>query len=51
MDRRGLSENDAYAMLRKRAMDQKTKVAEIARQLLAVANLLDMARCSRYEFA
>jgi two-component system, response regulator / RNA-binding antiterminator len=40
MDRRGLSENDAYAMLRKRAMDQKTKVAEIARQLLAVADLL-----------
>ncbi len=40
MDRRGLSENDAYAMLRKRAMDQKTKVAEIARQLLAVVDLL-----------
>jgi two-component system, response regulator / RNA-binding antiterminator len=40
MDRRNLSENDAYAMLRKRAMDQKMKVAEIARQLLAVADLL-----------
>jgi two-component system, response regulator / RNA-binding antiterminator len=40
MERRGLSENDAYAMLRKRAMDQKTKVADIARQLLAVADLL-----------
>jgi two-component system, response regulator / RNA-binding antiterminator len=40
MDRRNLSENDAYATLRKRAMDQGVKVAEIARQLLAVADLL-----------
>jgi two-component system, response regulator / RNA-binding antiterminator len=40
MERRGLSENDAYATLRKRAMDQKAKVADIARQLLALADLL-----------
>ncbi|WP_250473687.1 ANTAR domain-containing protein [Caballeronia sp. GAFFF1] len=40
MERRGMSENDAYATLRKRAMDQGMKVAEIARQLLSVADLL-----------
>jgi response regulator NasT len=40
MERRGMSENDAYATLRKRAMDQGVKVAEIARQLLSVADLL-----------
>ncbi|MDR5739697.1 MULTISPECIES: ANTAR domain-containing protein [unclassified Caballeronia] len=40
MERRGLSENDAYATLRKRAMDQGVKVAEIARRLLSLADLL-----------
>ncbi|MDR5856672.1 ANTAR domain-containing protein [Caballeronia sp. LZ062] len=40
MERRGMSENDAYATLRKRAMDQGMKVAEIARQLVSVADLL-----------
>ncbi|EKS66803.1 response regulator receiver/ANTAR domain-containing protein [Burkholderia sp. SJ98] len=40
MDRRGMSENEAYAALRKRAMDQGVKVAEIARQLLSMADLL-----------
>ena len=40
MERRGMSENDAYATLRKRAMDQGVKVAEIARQLLSLADLL-----------
>ncbi|BCQ25217.1 ANTAR domain-containing protein [Caballeronia sp. NK8] len=39
MDKRGMSENEAYAALRKRAMDQGVKVAEIARQLLALSDL------------
>ena len=39
MDKRGMSEHDAYAALRKRAMDQGVKVAEIARQLLALSDL------------
>jgi response regulator NasT len=40
MDHRGMSEPDAYATLRKRAMDQGVKVAEIARQLISMADLL-----------
>ncbi|AOK62168.1 histidine kinase [Burkholderia ubonensis] len=35
MDRRHLSEHDAYAMLRKRAMDQGIRIVDVARQLLA----------------
>ena len=40
MDRRKLSEPEAYAMLRKRAMDQGMKLAEVARQLVSMADLL-----------
>jgi response regulator NasT len=40
MDRRAMSEQEAYATLRKRAMDQGVKVAEIARQLISMADLL-----------
>jgi response regulator NasT len=35
MDNRKLSEQDAYASLRRRAMDQGIRLAEVARQLLA----------------
>ncbi|KVC51578.1 histidine kinase [Burkholderia ubonensis] len=35
MDRRHLSEHDAYAMLRKRAMDQGIRIVAAARQVLA----------------
>jgi response regulator NasT len=40
MDRRQMSEPDAYAALRKRAMDQGMKLAEVARQLVSMADLL-----------
>ncbi|TKC86374.1 ANTAR domain-containing protein [Trinickia terrae] len=40
MDRRKMSEQEAYATLRKRAMDQGIKVAEVARQLVSIADLL-----------
>jgi two-component system, response regulator / RNA-binding antiterminator len=40
MDRRKMSEQEAYATLRKRAMDQGIKVAEVARQLVSMADLL-----------
>ncbi|SAL22473.1 response regulator protein [Caballeronia terrestris] len=40
MDRRHMTEQEAYAALRKRAMDQGIKVAEVARQLIAMADLL-----------
>jgi response regulator NasT len=40
MDRHKITEQQAYAMLRKRAMDQGMKVAEIARQLISLADLL-----------
>jgi response regulator NasT len=40
MDRRKMSEQDAYATLRKRAMDQGIKVVEVARQLVSMADLL-----------
>ncbi|SAL18356.1 response regulator protein [Caballeronia udeis] len=40
MERRKLSEPEAYAMLRKRAMDQGMKLAEVARQLVSMADLL-----------
>ena len=40
MQRRGLSENDAYEQLRKMAMDRNVKLGDAARSLLAVAELL-----------
>ena len=40
MDRRKMSEPEAYAMLRKRAMDEGLKLAEVARQLVSMADLL-----------
>jgi response regulator NasT len=39
MDRRKMSEQDAYATLRRRAMDQGMKVVEVARQLVLVPDL------------
>jgi len=38
MDRRQMSEPDAYAALRKRAMDQGMKLAEVARQLVSMTD-------------
>lgn len=40
MQRRKLSENDAYELLRKMAMDRNVKIGEAARALLAAAELL-----------
>ena len=40
MDRRKMSEPEAYAMLRKRAMDEGMKLAEVARQLVSMVDLL-----------
>lgn len=40
MKARGLSEDDAYALLRKTAMDQSRKVAEVAQALVTAADLL-----------
>lgn len=40
MKARGLSEDDAYALLRKTAMDQGRKVAEVALALVTAAGLL-----------
>src|SRR5471032_424568 len=40
MDRRRMSEPEAYAMLRKRAMDEGMKLAEVARQLVSMVDLL-----------
>jgi len=40
MDRRKMSEPEAYAMLRKRAMDEGLKLAEVARQLVSMVDLL-----------
>jgi response regulator NasT len=41
MKSRGLSEEDAYALLRKTAMNQNRKLAEIAQSLVTAAGLLD----------
>jgi len=35
-----MSEPQAYAMLRKRAMDEGMKLAEVARQLVSMVDLL-----------
>lgn len=40
MDKRGMSENDAYAALRQQAMKQGLKLAEVAQRILAMADLL-----------
>lgn len=41
MKSRGLSEEEAYTLLRKTAMNQKRKLAEIARSVLTAAHLLN----------
>ena len=40
MKSRGLSEDDAYRALRKRAMENNSRLVDVARQLVAVAGLL-----------
>lgn len=40
MQERGLTEEEAYRLLRKTAMDQNRRIAEIARSVLAVAEML-----------
>lgn len=40
MTARGIPEEEAYALLRRTAMDEKRKIAEIARSLVASAKLL-----------
>jgi response regulator NasT len=40
MQRRGLAEDDAYRLLRKAAMDRQIKLGELARQVIAAAELL-----------
>lgn len=40
MDKRGMSENEAYAALRQQAMKQGLKLADVARRILAMADLL-----------
>lgn len=40
MDRRGLGETEAYAALRQQAMKQGLKLADVARRILAMADLL-----------
>jgi len=40
MRRRGLSEDDAYKLLRKTAMDRKVRLGEVARQLVSLEELL-----------
>ena len=40
MRARGLSEDEAYALLRKTAMDQKKKMADVAGALVTAAGLL-----------
>lgn len=40
MKARGIGEEDAYALLRKTAMDQGRKVADVAAALVTAAGLL-----------
>ncbi|TVP72892.1 MAG: ANTAR domain-containing protein [Rhodobacteraceae bacterium] len=40
MKKRGISEEDAYALMRKTAMDQKRKVVDVASALVTAAGLL-----------
>ncbi|MCS3360038.1 ANTAR domain-containing protein [Xanthomonas translucens pv. translucens] len=44
MDKRGMSENEAYAALRQQAMKQGLKLAEVAQRILAMADLLGMRK-------
>ncbi|MEM9252424.1 MAG: ANTAR domain-containing protein [Planctomycetota bacterium] len=41
MKRRGLSEVEAYGMLRKLAMDRKQRIGDLAKTLLEAANLME----------
>jgi two-component system, response regulator / RNA-binding antiterminator len=41
MKSRGLSEDEAYSLLRKTAMNEKRKLAEIARSVVTASHLLD----------
>lgn len=41
MKRRGLSEEDAYKLMRKLAMDQNQRLVEVARSILTLAQLLE----------
>ena len=43
MRQRGCSEDDAYVLLRRTAMNQNRKIAELARSLIAAASLLGPA--------
>jgi response regulator NasT len=40
MEKRGMSENEAYAALRQQAMKQGLKLADVARRIIAMADLL-----------
>lgn len=40
MEREGLTEQDAYATMRRAAMDRKMKIADIAKSLITAADLL-----------
>jgi response regulator NasT len=40
MKSRGIAEEDAFAMLRKTAMNEKKKLAEIAQSVVTAAHLL-----------
>ena len=40
MKQKGIGEEEAYALLRKNAMDQKKKIAEVAASLVSAADLL-----------
>jgi response regulator NasT len=40
MQRKGVGEEDAYRLLRKAAMDRQVKIADVARDLIALADLL-----------
>lgn len=40
MDKRGMSESEAYAALRQQAMKQGLKLADVARRIIAMADLL-----------
>lgn len=40
MQRKGVGEEEAYRLLRKAAMDRQVKIADVARDLIAVADLL-----------
>ena len=41
MRQRGLSEPEAYALLRKLAMDRKARIGQVAQQVIAAAELLE----------